>query len=99
MTITEKNDGAVMTLVIDGRVDISSSPKLQEAILSALKSVKHLVLDFSKVVYLSSAGLRALLIGQKTASSKGAKLEMENPTPTVKAVLDSVGFSKVLSIK
>jgi len=99
MTITEKNDGGMVTLSIDGRVDINSSTKLQEAILEVFKTSKHLVLDFSKVVYLSSAGLRALLIGQKTAASKGAKVELQNPTPTVKAVLDSVGFSKVLAIK
>ena len=99
MTITEKNDGGRITLEVDGRVDINTSPKLQEAILNALKASKNCALDFSKVVYLSSAGLRALLIGQKTASSKGAKLELHNPTPTVKAVLDSVGFSKVLTIK
>jgi len=99
MTITVKSEGAQTTLTIDGRVDINSSTKLQEAILEAFKASKHVILDFSKVVYLSSAGLRALLIGQKTAASKGAKIELQNPTPTVKAVLDSVGFSKVLAIK
>ena len=99
MTITVKSEGAQTILTVDGRVDINSSPQLQEEILKALKSAKHLVLDFAKVVYLSSAGLRALLIGQKTASSKSALLELRNPTPTVKAVLDSVGFSKVLAIK
>jgi len=44
-------------------------------------------------------GLRALLIGQKTAGSKGAVMELTNVAPAVKAVLDSVGFSKILTLR
>ncbi|MCL1806973.1 MAG: STAS domain-containing protein [Oscillospiraceae bacterium] len=98
MNITKKSEGSQTTLELDGRVDTNTSPKLQEAILDALKTAKLLVLDFSKVGYLSSAGLRALLIGQKTAAGKGAKMELHSPAPTVMTVLDTVGFSKMLTI-
>jgi anti-anti-sigma factor len=98
MTITAHNDGGRATLDVEGRVDVNTSPKLQEAILESLKTAKHLILEFSKVAYLSSAGLRALLIGHKTASGKGAKIELHNPTPIVKSVLDTVGLSNILSI-
>lgn len=99
MTITKLQDGSDVTLQVDGRVDTNTSPELQKAILEAFQSAKKLTLDLEKVVYVSSAGLRALLLGQKTAGSKGAAMELVHVAPTVKAVLDSVGFSKILTLR
>ena len=99
MTVTKVQNGDSVTLQIDGRVDTNTSPVLQKEILGAFQSAKNLTLDMEKVVYVSSAGLRALLIGQKTATSKGGKMELLNVAPTVKAVLDSVGFSKILTLR
>lgn len=99
MTITKLQDGDAVTLQVDGRVDTNTSPELQKAILEAFQGAKSLTLDLEKVVYVSSAGLRALLLGQKTASSKGATMELVHVAPTVKAVLDSVGFSKILTLR
>ena len=99
MTITKNQNGDTVTLLVDGRLDTNTSPDMQAAILEAFKEAKNLVLDLEKVVYVSSAGLRALLIGQKTASSKGGKMEVIHVAPTVKSVLDSVGFSKILTIR
>jgi anti-anti-sigma factor len=98
MTISEYNDKGNLVLEIDGRVDTNTSEQLQDAILSALQTSKHVRLDFAKVPYLSSAGLRALLLGHKQALSKGAFMEIANPTDFVKGVLASVGFDKVLHI-
>ena len=65
MTITKLKDGDAVTLQVDGRVDTNTSSELQKAILEAFQSAKKLTLDLEKVVYVSSAGLRALLLGQK----------------------------------
>ena len=99
MTITKNQNGDSVTLVVDGRVDTNTSPQLQKAILEAFQTAKTLTLDLEKVAYVSSAGLRALLIGQKTATSKGAVMELIHVAPTVKMVLDSVGFSKILNLR
>ena len=99
MTITKNQSGDAVTLLVDGRVDTNTSPDLQKEILAAFQTAKTLTLDLEKVVYVSSAGLRALLIGQKTAASKGAAMELVHVTPTVKTVLDSVGFSSILTIR
>ena len=99
MKITKLQNGDAVTLQVDGRVDTNTSPELQKAILESFQSTKKLTLDLEKVVYVSSAGLRALLLGQKTASSKGASMELLHVAPTVKAVLDSVGFSKILTLR
>lgn len=99
MTVTKVQNGDSVTLQIDGRVDTNTSPALQKEILGAFQIAKNLTLDMEKVGYVSSAGLRALLIGQKTAASKGGKMELLNVVPAVKAVLDSVGFSKILTLR
>ena len=99
MTITTTQDGTHITLAIDGRVDTNTSPQLQNEILKAFQSAKELTLDFEKVPYISSAGLRTLLIGQKTAASKRAAMELVHLSQQVLSVLESVGFAKILTIR
>jgi anti-anti-sigma factor len=86
-------------LMVDGRIDTNTSPQLQQAILNAFQKNKHIVVDFLNVAYISSAGLRALLIGQKTAASKGGSMKLANINATVKSVLDMSGFSNILTIE
>lgn len=86
-------------LMVEGRVDTNTSPQLQQAILSAFQKSKDIVVDFLNVPYISSAGLRALLIGQKTASSKGGSMKLTNVSETVMSILDMSGFSKILTIE
>lgn len=99
MTITKLQDGDAVTLRVEGRVDTNTSPDLQAAILEAFQRARTVTLDLEQVAYVSSAGLRALLLGHKTASSKGASMELVHVAPTVKSVLDSVGFSKILTLR
>lgn len=88
-----------MRLMVDGRVDTNTSPQLQQAILNAFQKQKDVVVDFLNVPYISSAGLRALLIGQKTAASKGGSMKLTNVSEVVMNVLEMSGFSKILVIE
>lgn len=86
-------------LIVEGRVDTNTSPQLQQAILNAFQKSKDVVVDFLNVPYISSAGLRALLIGQKTAASKGGSMKLTNVSETVMEILNMTGFSKILKIE
>lgn len=99
MTIERKQDGNDLTLIINGRIDSNSSSILQKDLLDALENFTQIVLDFKDVAYISSAGLRVLLIGQKTATSKNSKMELSNVSQLVMQVLETVGFAKILSFK
>ena len=99
MTISSTIKDNEALLQIDGRVDTNTSPQLQSAILNAFQRSSRLVLDFAKVPYISSAGLRALLIGQKTANSKRAVMELIHVSPTVMTILQSVGFADIPTIR
>ena len=99
MTIQTNRNGAITTLEIEGRVDTMTSPQLQQAVLQAFQGAEKVVLDFAKVTYISSAGLRVLLIGQKTAQSKHTSMVLTNVGETVKNGLDMVGFSSGMNIE
>lgn len=98
MNIISSDCGGHIRLLVEGRVDTNTSPRLQKEILTAFQKNNHLVLDLLNVDYLSSAGLRALLIGQKTAASKGGSMRLVNVRDTVKSVLDMSGFSAILQV-
>lgn len=88
-----------MILAVEGRIDATNSKELQDAIISAFQSTKSLVVDFEKVSYIASAGLRALLLGQKTASSKSGMMKLIHVGEDVMDVLRMTGFQSVLHIE
>ncbi|MCD7738364.1 MAG: STAS domain-containing protein [Lachnospiraceae bacterium] len=99
MTISETRQEGIALLKVEGRVDTNTSPQLQKSILQAFQKESQVVIDLEKVDYISSAGLRALLIGQKTASSKGGSMKLIHVCDAVMKVFDMTGFSKVLTIE
>lgn len=99
MQITEQRENDVITISIEGRVDTNTSPQLQEAILKGFQKVNQIVLDFEKCVYVSSAGLRALLIGQKTANSKKGTMRLVHVPAILMSVLEVSGFINILTIQ
>lgn len=99
MQITEVRDNDVIIISIEGRVDTNTSPQLQEAILKGFQKVNRIVLDFEKCAYVSSAGLRALLIGQKTANSKKGTMKLVHVPAILMSVLEVSGFINILTIE
>ncbi|MGN1231252.1 MAG: STAS domain-containing protein [Anaerotignum sp.] len=99
MQITEQRDNDVITISIEGRVDTNTSPQLQDAILKSFQKVNQVVLDFENCVYVSSAGLRALLIGQKTANSKKGTMKLIQVPEILMSVLKVSGFINILTIE
>ena len=96
MEITKKIDGDVMTITVVGRVDTTTSPELAAAL--KLDGVKDLTLDLTGVSYMSSAGLRCLLMAQKTMTAAGGEVRIKGVQPVVKEVLDITGFSDIFTL-
>lgn len=91
--------GQVVILRLDGRIDASTSPVLEHK-LSSLIDEKHLhlALDFSRVDYLSSAGMRVLLSESKKLHVKGGALVLFSINDEVGEVLRMAGFDRILRI-
>ena len=97
MNIVVTENGTAITLALSGRLDTLSSPELSTAINSALEKSSQLVLDFTDLDYISSAGLRVLLTAQKQLSGNGS-LSLSHVNSTVQDILDMTGFSDILTI-
>ena len=98
MTITEKLDGKTLELSIEGRLDTMTAPELEAKISQSIADVDALVLNFEKLDYISSAGLRVLLATHKNMASKGG-LRITNVNELVKEVFEVTGFADILTIE
>ena len=97
MTIKRRAVGETVTLALSGRLDTITAPLLEEHIRAIEHDIHTLTFDFSELIYVSSAGLRVLLIAQKQMSGQG-KMLVCNVSQAVQEVLDITGFSDILSI-
>ena len=98
MNINTEKNGNELTISIEGRLDTITSPELENIVRSALTGISSLVLDFSKLQYISSAGLRVVLAAQKSMNRQG-KMTVRNVNADVHEVFDITGFSDILTIE
>ena len=98
MKITQRTEGQSTTISPEGRIDTVTAPELEEAMSNVPGDVASLAFDFAKVEYISSAGLRVLLVAQKNMMKAGASMTIANVAPAVKEVFDITGFSTIFTI-
>ena len=99
MTIEEVKEGDYLKLKVTGKIDNFSHEEFQNAILMAFHREKKVVIDLEEVDYVSSVGLRALLLGEKTASAKGGSMTIINAGQSVMDVFEVTGFDTILDIR
>jgi anti-sigma B factor antagonist len=99
MEVTEELHGKTTVVIAKGRLD-SNTSKILETRLTDLASVPaaSLVVDLGQVDYVSSAGLRVLLIAVKKVKGGGGKLALCAIQPQVREVFDISGLSAVFAI-
>ncbi len=97
MRITKIENGAELTVALEGRLDTTTAPLLENELSASLGDVNELTLDFDHLEYISSAGLRVLLFAQKIMSKKGG-MKIVNANEMVMEVFDVTGFSDILTI-
>lgn len=97
MTVQMKESSGVVEISIEGRIDSNTSLELQKVILDAVEKTDKILIDFEKVSYISSAGLRVILMGQKNISAKCGTMELSKVSEMVMQVFTTVGFDKILT--
>ncbi len=98
MTITKNANGNALEVAVEGRLDTMTAPELEASLKESLGAAETLTLDFSKLDYISSAGLRVLLSAHKTMAGKGG-MKVVNVNEIVREVFDVTGFSDILTIE
>lgn len=99
MEISEQREGDIIVLSPVGRVDNDTSPEFQTKLLACVGSTATTVLiDFSGVEYISSAGLRALMMASKQSKATNGRLAAASLTPMVKEIFTISRFSLVVQV-
>ena len=98
MTIKKHRQGAELTVMLEGRLDTASAPDIDAVVKNELLGVDTFILDLKNLQYTSSAGLRVILIAQKTMNKQG-KLILKNVSEAVMEVFEMTGLSDLLTIE
>ena len=100
MTITEEKNEAISNLVlsISGRLDTTTAPELEAKLKDCSRGVKALFLDMKDVEYISSAGLRVVLLAHKLMVGTGGSMAVQNPSEFCRQVFEATGMDSVLNI-
>ena len=98
MEIIEKLDDKKLNIALEGRLDTSTAPALEAELKASLEGITELVLDFEKLEYISSAGLRVVLAAQKVMSNQGS-MKLVHVNDEVMEVFEITGFVDILTIE
>ncbi len=98
MNMTKTLNGTALTVAVEGRLDTVTAPELERELSNSLSGVTELTIDFARLDYISSAGLRALLAAFKIMRCQGS-MRIANTNEIVKEVFEVTGFSNILPIE
>lgn len=93
-----KKDGTKATVAVSGRIDTTTAPELEQVLDAEISDVLDLTIDFDELEYISSAGLRLLLMLQKNLSGKGS-FKIVNVSDFVMEVFEMTGFKDIITIE
>ena len=98
MQFSTRTDNNIYIVAIAGSLDSTTSPEAQKSLDAVVAGARKVVLDFTGLDYISSAGLRVLLGAAKQLRGSGGKLAMFGLNQSVREVFEISGFSTILSI-
>ena len=98
MNIIKNQTDKSLNIDLEGRLDTTTAPELEAELKQSIGDSAELNLDFAKLEYLSSAGLRVLLVAQKIMNKQG-KMVIRNVNDVISEVFEVTGFSDILTIE
>ena len=100
MTITKNRvvtpEGTVLNVSVDGRIDATNAEEFRDTISADLKRVNVLTLDFQNVDYISSVGIRSLLLLFKQLRRQDGRMEIININEQVREILKLIGLMEFI---
>ena len=98
LIIRKKIEGTEAYFALEGRLDTATSPELEGELGEALGGIGSLTLDFEKLDYISSAGLRVLLSTQKLMNRQGT-MKIVGVNGAIMEIFEVTGFSEILTVE
>lgn len=98
MEIIKSLDNDVLTVKVIGELNTTTYDQLEKSISESIKGVNTLIFDFEKLSYISSAGLRVLLVAKKALGSNG-RMIVRNANKSIMDIFEITGFVNVLEFE
>ena len=98
MTINKTLNGKELIIEIEGRLDTTTAPDLENELKASLDGIEILIMNLEKLDYISSAGIRVILSTQKTMNKQG-EMVVRNVNETISEIFEVTGFSDILDIE
>ena len=100
LNVEKKLEDGALLIALEGELDTLSSPDFEDMLEPLLAEAQSLTLDFEKLEYISSAGLRVLLAAEQTMEEKGAeRVRVVNMNSTIRNIFDITGSVDVLAVE
>ena len=98
LNINKVKDGTTLTISIEGRLDTTTAPQLENVVNAEIEGASELIYDLKALDYISSAGLRVLLSSQKVMNKQGSMI-VKNVSEEVLEIFEVTGFSDIFTIE
>lgn len=98
MEISVHKEQDTLTLRLNGRLDTTTAPVLEESLRQNFNEEKYVRMDFEELEYISSSGLRVLLQTLKKTQSLGGNLTISNINDAVMEVFEITGFKRIFKL-
>lgn len=98
MEIVKTFNEETLNISLEGRLDTMTAPQFEKELKESIDGIKNLVLDFEKLAYVSSAGLRVILSAQKIMNKQGT-MKILNVGDDIMEVFEITGFADILTIE
>lgn len=98
MQIDQLKEGSTLTMKVSGRLDTMTAPQLESEITGHLDGITEFIMDFTDLEYISSAGLRVLLVTSKMMKGKG-RFVIRNINETVREIFEVTEFLDILTVE
>lgn len=99
MDITVNKSQGVVELIVQGRLDTTTAPQLEAKVKEVSKEKVTLYMNLQNVEYISSAGLRVVLLGQKMMIAAGGKMILRSPSEFCRQVFEATGMDAILTFE
>ena len=98
MEVKFNKQDSTLTVAISGNIDTVTAPELDSKLQENISGVKDLVLDFAAVDYISSAGLRVILMANQQLEDADGTMTIKNANDDVRDVFEMTGFDSLLNL-
>ena len=99
MEVKFNKQDSTLTVAISGNIDTVTAPELDAKIQENLSGIKDLILDFAAVDYISSAGLRVILMANQQMEDVDGNMTVKNVNEDVRDVFEMTGFDSLLNLE